>query len=495
MSALSEHNETDPLIADAPVEPPLSGRVVRGAGWLFFGKVIGRGLGVIKLVILARLLAPEDFGLFGIAMLALATLEAFTVTGFGDALIHRQGRIRAYLDSAWVVQILRGLCLAALLYFTAPLIGWFFDEPRAVPILRVLCLVEIVKALVNPGIIHFRKELQFRKQMEYILWSDILALIIGVLLAFQLRNVWALVWAALAGTAVRVALSYILHPHRPRLRMNAEHVRHLFGFGGWVLASSLLMFLVTHADDLVVGKVLGAAALGVYQIAFRVANIAATEIAHTINSVLFPAFSKVQSDKKRLRAGYVKSVTVTLGLACPLALGLLVMAPVLVPVLLGEAWRPAVVPMQILALFGLARAFAAGCGSVFYACGQPRLLARVSAIQCVLLALTLWPLTVRYGLPGTSVAVTLSTLLVYGYSAFLTCALLELRVQTLLRTVAQALAPAVLMALGVAWLARFATESVGGLALLVAVGGASFVVLWRLINPSTNPIHLLRRKA
>jgi O-antigen/teichoic acid export membrane protein len=117
---------------------------------------------------------------------------------------------------------------------------------------------------------------------------------VSITLAFTLRNVWALVWGGLAASFVRLFMSYLIHPYRPRLSLARKELQELFGFGKWLLGSGVLVFLVTQGDDLFVGKVLGPAALGLYQMAYLISNLPATEISRTMAQVAFPAYSKLQ---------------------------------------------------------------------------------------------------------------------------------------------------------------------------------------------------------
>ncbi len=109
---------------------------------------------MIKMVVLARLLGPEDFRPFGIVMLALATMKTFTKTSFNKALIQRKGNTKSYLDTAWTVQIVCGVILAVAFFLAAPAVGWFFEEPRAVPVLRVLSVMELLRGTRNIGVIY-----------------------------------------------------------------------------------------------------------------------------------------------------------------------------------------------------------------------------------------------------------------------------------------------------------------------------------------------------
>ncbi|MFP4029833.1 MAG: lipopolysaccharide biosynthesis protein [Candidatus Brocadiia bacterium] len=383
---------------------------MKSVGWVFAGKIAGRGMSVIKMVVLARLLDPRDFGLFGIVMLAIATLQTFSRTGFNAALIQNQENTDDYLDTAWTIQAIRGLVLAGVLFAAAPLVSAFFDEPRATALLRVMCISVAVGGFRNIGIIYFRKELKFHKQVLFNTGSAVISLIVGVILAYHLRSVWALVWAGLANGISTCLLSYLLHPYRPRLRLEPHKAKQLFNFGGWVLLSGILIFINQNGDDAFVGKVLGAASLGVYQLAYRLSNAPATELTHVISSVTFPAYSQIQNDIERFRRAYLRVLKLTMLLAAPIAAGIAAVAPTFVIVFLGRRWLSAIVPLQILSVFGLERAFNATAGPVFYASNNPSVSARIPILRLVGIVTLIWPLTQWFGISGTSLTAVLSSI-------------------------------------------------------------------------------------
>jgi len=215
----------------------LSQRVVHGGIWVFGLRITDRSFKLIRTIILARLLAPNDFGLFGIAMLALATLQGFSRTGFDQALIQKKEDTEPYLNSAWTVQIIRGFILAIILLVGAPLVGIFFEEPRAIMLVRVLGASVFLENLKNIGIVYFQKEMEFHKQFVYQFSGTIADIAVAIPAALILQSVWALVFGLLAGNFVRVIVSYIIHPYRPSFRLDWDKSKELFNFGRWVLGS------------------------------------------------------------------------------------------------------------------------------------------------------------------------------------------------------------------------------------------------------------------
>jgi O-antigen/teichoic acid export membrane protein len=148
-------------------------------------------------------------------------------------------------------------------------------------------------------------------------------------------------------------MSYLIHPYRPRLSLARKELQELFGFGKWLLGSGVLVFLVTQGDDLFVGKVLGPAALGLYQMAYLISNLPATEISRTMAQVAFPAYSKLQDDLPKLKDSYLKALHLTAFFSIPLAMGIFVLAPDFTKVFMGEKWMPMVPAIKVLAFAGL----------------------------------------------------------------------------------------------------------------------------------------------
>ena len=393
----------------------LSQRTARGGFWVFSLRIVQQIFGLARLVILARILAPHDFGLMGIALLTMSTLETFSQTGFQAALIQKKENIESYLDAAWTVLILRGFILFAILYLIAPYVAVFFDAPEAKPIIQIIGFSVLFQALTNIGVIYFQKELAFNKEFIYQFAGTFTDFIVAISAVLIFKNVWALVFGLLAGNAVRCLVSYLIHPYRPRLSGDLAKAKELFGFGKWVFGSSILIFLLTQGDDIFLGKLLGVTMLGFYQMAYRISNLPATEITHVISRVTFPAYSKLQNDIQKLRETYLKVLQVTAFLSFPVAGMIFVLAPDFTMIFLGEKWMPMVPAMQVLCMFGVTRALNGTMGSIFQGIGLPKIITFGSGFQLLILIAIIYPMTSKWGITGTSLAVIIPNILVLIY--------------------------------------------------------------------------------
>ncbi len=386
-------------------ETSLSQRVTRAGTWVFSLRIIEKGFGFIRLIILARLLAPNDFGLMGIALLTLSILETFSETGFQTALIQKKKDISAYLDTAWTVSALKGIVLCIIIIFSAPYVGLFFKSAEARPIIQVLGLSILLRGFTNIGVVYFQKELEFNKQFIYGLISTLADFIVAILAAVILKNIWALVFGHLAASLAGLVASYLIQPYRPRLSLDLEKIKELSGFGKWVFGYNILYFFLMQGDDFFVGKVLGIVALGFYQMAYKISNIPATEITHVISKVIFPAYSKMQDDLPRLRESYIRVLQFIAFFSFPIAGLIFILAPEFTMIFLGNKWMPMVPAMQVLVLWGLVRSLGTTTGTLLVSVGKPAIVTKLHFATLILLGGLIYPFSVTWGILGTSLAV------------------------------------------------------------------------------------------
>ena len=382
---------------------------MRGGLWAFSLKVLSQVLGFIRTIVLARLLVPEDFGLLGIALLSLTILQTFTQTGFQVALIQKKDVNNAYLNAAWTATAMRGILLSVILFFSAPLIASFLSTANdVVLIIRAVSVLALLDGFRNIRTIFFQKNFEFRRYFTYELTASLSELSVTVAMAVIWQNIWALVCGAITASLVRLIMSYIVYPERPRIAFDKEKLSELFSYGKWAVGSGILVFLVTQGDDLFVGKFLGITALGFYQIAFRISNLPATEIAYAISQVSFPAYSRLQDDMAALGEAYLRVLHFTAFISAPLAGGIILFASDFTGLFLGQKWLPIVPIMQILALAGLIRSLSATSSNLFYAVGQPKIDTALLVIRIVVLIGIIYPLTLYYGMAGVAAAVLIS---------------------------------------------------------------------------------------
>lgn len=452
-------------------------------------------IALARLVVLARLLSPNDFGLAGIAVLTLATVDTFTQPNFDSALIQTKADIRPYLDSAWTIGVLRGIGASALIFLAAPYAGQFFRAPEAVPLVRAIAAALLVRSFTNVAAVYFRKELEFRKQFVWQFAGRVADFLVAVVAAWLLHNAWALVLAFVAYDAAKLALSYRLHPYRPRFAIDRARTRELFAYGKWLLGIGVIVFLIAQMDNALVGRLAGATMLGFYQLARRVSNVPASEIGQVISTVAFPAYSKIQDATPRLREGFLMALELTSVVALPVAGAIIVLAPEITAQVFGAKWLPAVGAIQILAVWGAIGALQATADPVLLAVGKPKKLTKYQAIQLVTLACLIYPLTSRWDIRGAALAVTLAAVWPNLLSLRRVARVTACRSATIGRTIALPAAAAVLAGVSAYALKRWglpdATVALRlglALALFVAVYAVFVISLAGRLNYRLGPL-------
>ena len=325
-------------------------RVQKGAAWMMLFKLVERSLGLVSTIVLARLLLPADFGLVAMATAVIALLELLSAFNFDMALIQNQSADRSHYDTAWTLNALFGLAVTVALLLMALPLSAFFGDPRLVALLLVLAPGPLIRGLENVGTVAFRKELNFDQEFKFLILKRLATFTITIGLAFYLRSYWALAGGIIIGQVYGVALSYLVHAYRPRLSLAARH--ELFDFSKWILLNNLISFAYLRAADFVIGRQVGAGALGLYSVANQISNMPTTELIAPINRAIYPGYAKISNDLSALRAGFVKTIAVIAMIALPAAAGIVAVAEIMVNTVLGPTWMDAVPLMQILALSG-----------------------------------------------------------------------------------------------------------------------------------------------
>jgi len=425
----------------------LTQRVLEGGFWIFAIKIASRILTFIRTIIVARLLAPEDFGLMGVALLTMSVFYTFSQTGVGEALVQKRGDIEDYLSTTWILNILRGIIIFLLVFLGAPFIANFFNNFQVIPILRTMAFSPLILGFNSPKTVYFQKKFQFNKQFMVEVSATIVDILVTVTLAFILRNVWALVWGLLAGNTTRFVASYIVFPYCARFRFDINKARELLNFGKWIFGTAILTSFIMQGSNILIGKILGLAALGLYQMAYRISNLTAKEIRYVLSRVTFPAYSKIQDQLQRLREAYLRVFRLTAFISFPIAGFIFTLAPDFTKLFLGDKWMPIGVPMQILAILGLAHSLSACRRPLFKALGRPDIPMKLCVSQLIILASLIYPLTTKLNIVGGSLAVTLSTVIIFIFGEYLLARIIRCPIRIMIYSTLFAAIPTLLMVL------------------------------------------------
>jgi PST family polysaccharide transporter/lipopolysaccharide exporter len=364
----------------------------------------------------------------GIALVVISGLNRFSRLGLNEALIYNQhANVDRYLDTTWVMQIVRGIAIAAVVFLSAPFVADFFGEPRVTDLLKVLAVSPLVLGFHNPGAVYFDKNLEFHKKFAYRMSASAADFTLAVGYGLVYQNVWALVIGSVASSLTRVVASYGLHPYRPSLVFDVSKAKEMLSYGKWITVNTALGFVLTEGDDIIVGRLLGATALGYYKLAYRIGRVPTSEMSAVINDVVFAAYSKLQNDSAALRDAVLRTIQFVSFVSFPATVGLIIVAPLLIEVVLGEQWLRIVPVVRLLALDGLSRSITSILRRVWNAVGYPDYGTKISGVRLLIIGALIFPAIEWYGLEGVAIVLVVGRVAVMPVGLYLTRSLIQLR--------------------------------------------------------------------
>ncbi|HOY63336.1 MAG TPA: MOP flippase family protein [bacterium] len=352
----------------------LRNTAAKGVGYTGLSMVLTTVFLMLRTVILARILKPEDFGLMAIALVVMGFVDIFGQMGFHEAIIYKKNPTRNELSSLYIFSIGIGVSLFLAISFGAAAIENAYKMPGLKEILSVTSIAFIITPFGNQFKALAQKGLNFR----ILAISDVVAatanLVVAVCCAWIFRlGVWSLVWGTLSGSTIAAAIMMAYgwkNLNMPMLRFRFRDVSEYLNFGVYRALAMCANFLNARMDQLMIGWLMGPAAVGYYSMAYNLVIVPVTKLNPVITKVAFPLFAKVQEDALTLKKGYLRVVKIVSFVNSPILLGVAAVSPVALPFLLGEKWTQAVPILQILALVSFFRAVGNPVGSLILAKGR-----------------------------------------------------------------------------------------------------------------------------
>lgn len=373
-----------------------------------------------RLVILARILVPEDFGLVAIGMAAMALATSMTDLGVVAALVQDPATDRRHLDTAWTISVIRGLLVTAVLWLGAPWIAEAFGEPQARPFVQAIGVTVLLRAAASIRIAHLNRELHFRSLSLIGLATALTNTVVAVALAPS-QGAWSLVWGAIAGALTFLATSFLAAPYVPRLRLLVGAAGSIMRFGRWIFLLGILAVLSDTLLRLVIARKLGVAELGLFFMAARLGFLPAQLITEIVGTVAFPVYAQLQSHRDKATNMYRKVLIATMALMGPLCAVMVCLVPSIVSDLLGERWQGTVVIMQTLIISTVVGILGDSVAPLLKGIGRPAKIAWMESLQLIILILLAWFMVGPLGLAGAGLAwlgsVIAVQVLAYGYAA------------------------------------------------------------------------------
>lgn len=398
---MSPSRYSSPPIPGLPVG--IKRQAARGVLWSAAGNWGYQLSTFVIFVVLSRLLTPSAFGTLALATTFTTFTHVLSEQGLADAIIQRREIDRRQLDTVFWTNIFVAVALMAALMASAPTISSTFDDPDLGPVLFWLSIALPITSLQTVQRAILTKQMAFASLALRSTVASVIGGGAGIVAAFSGLGVWSLVIQDLASATANTVTIWTVSNWRPGLSFSFLDFKSLSRFGVNVLGFKILQFFTRRSDDLLIGYFLGPVALGIYTVAYRLLRIMINVTTNVIGAVAFPAFSRIQHQPQRVKKAYVKSVGMTGFIAFPAFIGVIVIAPELVPAFFGERWLDAVPVMQVLSLAGLLEAVLFAPGVVMKALGKPSWRLAI-AVVTTLFAIGAFLIVARLGIVAVAIA-------------------------------------------------------------------------------------------
>ena len=396
----------------------LTTQIIRGGAFTFGATIISRLLGIAGMIFLVRTLTPEDFGLFAMAFAGISSFELLSGLGTGHAIVQSRSDPKDLGIAGLSISSVVGLLMFALLVQFADRFAAFFGTEQVATIVVYLApLVLARSAIVVPAAFQ-QKTMWFGKRAIGTVMGELLNTVVSVAAAASGLGFWSLVYGSLARAFTLVLFSWALSNPKAWFRLKLPQwstVKSLLSFGSQSTVFGLLTFVTHMWHNLLLGRVLGATAVGYYSRAFAFSTMALQRGVQPLAGTLFPAYSKLQNDPERLKDGYLRSTQVLSLITLPVLLGLWAVSEEFVYVVLGSAWAPIIPSLQVLSIMNVFMFFPMAASPLYFATGFPRYNVGVAAIEAIsTVVFTL--VAVPYGILWVAYASALARALGAAYS-------------------------------------------------------------------------------
>ena len=419
-------------------------QMVNGVKWRGIGQLTGYFIQFIVWIVLARTLPPNNFGSLSIALLFTNMAIIFNELGITTAIIQKKNVTKEHIITAFWTCLLIGSVILSMSILVSPIAATFFNNPGISSLIVIFFTKLFVDSsgMVNEALL--RKKMLFKKLAFTEFFSSIIFGIVAISLSCKNFGIVSIAYGYLAKSIVKVFLLWCYCPFELSLKFYTSSFRDLFGFGKNIVGFKILSYISNNIDLALIGKFLGSTALGYYSLALNLVNFPRQKLSSVIGVVAFPAFSKVQEDMGSIKRGYLKIIRYISIISFPLLTGLIMVSYLFIPIVYSSKWDPAVLPLQILCIYGICFSITTFAGTIFNSTGHPEYSFKLSIVS---LAGTIIAIIsgVRYGLVGISVGLTIYAVFINIVANVIIGKLIKMKLIDYIRSIMPAMMASVTM--------------------------------------------------
>lgn len=378
-------------------------KVLSGVKWTVSANIIKQVMNLVSIVILARLLTPDDFGVFAILMIFIGFLGMFVEMGSSAAIIHMDKISDKLLSSIFYFNVFSGVLFCILLFVLSGPISVFFENPEIEELLKWLSFTFVIGSFSGVQKALFSKKLEFKTISIIGTVTTFSSLAIGIVAAINGFGVYSLIIRTMADTILLTTLTWYISSWKPGLMFSLEELKKVFHFATNLTGYTFINYFSKNADNFLIGKFLGSSNLGVYNMAYNIMLYPLQNISHVFMKVLFPAFSLIKDDNEKFKRGYLRVIFFVALVSFPLMTGLMATSEIFVSVVFGEKWHNLAIILLIMAPIGMIQSIAGTTGSLYLAKGNVKTLFKIGSLNAIV-AVVSFIVGIPFGIEGVALS-------------------------------------------------------------------------------------------
>lgn len=353
----------------------LKQKAISGIRWNTISTIVSNILQLLQLSILTRLLDPSVFGLKALILVVIGFSQAFLDMGISNAIIHNQSITHRQLSTLYWVNVIAGFSVFMVVSAVSPLISFFYNKPQLTQLIILTSLTFLIQSFGQQFMVLWQKEMRYKEIAMIDISSKFVSLIISIVFAYLGHGVYSLVYGIIISSIIQTILYLLLglREHKPSFVFNLNEVKHFLSFGAYQMGERTVNYFNYQIDTLLIGKLIGMEALGIYDIAKQLVLKPSFVINPIVSKVTFPLMSKVQNETTLLKNIYLKTINYLASINFPIFIFLIIFSNEIVSIMFGEKWIGAVPVLRILSLWGAIRSTGNPVGSLMLAKGRAKL--------------------------------------------------------------------------------------------------------------------------
>jgi len=390
----------------------LKNKFISGLKWNTLGNVFQQIMQVLSVIVLARILTPDDYGTFSILMIVIGFMGMLAGVGTSAAIIQTESPSNNLLSTIFIFNVVFSLFIYLIIYFLSYPISIFFENPEIEVMLQLISLVFIIKSVTSVQSSLLHKNLQFKKIITINILSSIIGFLIAVWVALKGMGVYSLIVKLLVESIVSTAIILFIVKWMPRTFFSIIELRKVLSYASNLTTFTIINYFSRSADNILIGKYLNASSLGVYSMAYTIMLYPLRNISHTIVRVLFPVLSQIKDDDEKIRRAYKKVIFFIALVTFPLMSGLMGLSDIFVSVVFGDKWSGLSTLLFILAPIGMMQSIVTTVGSLYMAKGTVKTMLRIGTLNAILTVLS-FVVGISFGVEGVAIAYLIINIIMF----------------------------------------------------------------------------------